>query len=232
MLYLFLYFLILSFVSEFEIGKLFDGRSFLALLAGALLLTLPFCYRGMKLEDVSSVFGNKSVDAGLIQVFLLVFIRLSDDRAYEGLLPDLAMCFRPMLYAFCIRTVLEREGGDYDGEKKDDKKDGKPEQGGAEISAAENGGADIPVAPEAVTAQDCLAAGLTNRETEIALLVCRGRSNREIAQELFISEMTVKKHISNIFEKTGIGKREALRDAVGQFSSRTHVHSPEPPGKR
>ena len=187
--YLLLYLLILSFVTEFEIGRLFDARSFLAMLAGSFLLTLPFCRKGMRAEEFFTVFGSRSIDAGLIQVFLLVFIRLSDERAYEGLLPDLAMCFRPMLYAFCFRMILDREDG-----KKDD-----------ESSGGHTG---------ELTMAACLAAGLTNREAEIALLVCRGRSNREIGQELFISETTVKKHLSNMFEKTGIKKREELRQAI------------------
>lgn len=53
--------------------------------------------------------------------------------------------------------------------------------------------------------------GLTKRESEIALLICNGCSNREIAEEFVISETTVKKHVSNIFEKTGIEKREELK---------------------
>ncbi|RAZ24636.1 hypothetical protein DK853_50395, partial [Klebsiella oxytoca] len=45
---------------------------------------------------------------------------------------------------------------------------------------------------------------LTRRETEITQLILQGKTNAEIAEELFISETTVKKHVSNIFEKTGI----------------------------
>lgn len=36
--------------------------------------------------------------------------------------------------------------------------------------------------------------------------------NAEIAEELFISETTVKKHMSNIFAKPGISKREQIRN--------------------
>ena len=43
---------------------------------------------------------------------------------------------------------------------------------------------------------------------------CRRCSNREIAEELVISEMTVKKYVSNIFEKTGIRRREELQEAL------------------
>lgn len=52
--------------------------------------------------------------------------------------------------------------------------------------------------------------GLTKRELEIVGLIAEGKSNGEIAGVLFISEATVKKHISNIFEKTGASRREEL----------------------
>jgi DNA-binding NarL/FixJ family response regulator len=51
------------------------------------------------------------------------------------------------------------------------------------------------------------AAGLSARELEVLGLVSRGRSNKEIATELFISENTVARHIQNIFGKLGVGSR-------------------------
>lgn len=44
---------------------------------------------------------------------------------------------------------------------------------------------------------------LSERELEILLLICRGLSNHEIADQLFISKRTVDKHRANIMEKTG-----------------------------
>jgi class 3 adenylate cyclase/DNA-binding CsgD family transcriptional regulator len=49
--------------------------------------------------------------------------------------------------------------------------------------------------------------GLTKREVEVLRLIAGGRSNREIADELAISLNTVLRHVSNIFDKTGVANR-------------------------
>jgi LuxR family maltose regulon positive regulatory protein len=55
---------------------------------------------------------------------------------------------------------------------------------------------------------------LTPRETEVLQLVARGRTNAEIAQDLFISVNTVKRHLNNIFMKLGVTTRiQAVRVA-------------------
>lgn len=48
---------------------------------------------------------------------------------------------------------------------------------------------------------------LTNREMEVLLLMAQGKSNQEIADELFISLKTVKVHVSNILSKLGVQDR-------------------------
>ncbi|MDA1279588.1 MAG: DUF2791 family P-loop domain-containing protein [Chloroflexi bacterium] len=58
-------------------------------------------------------------------------------------------------------------------------------------------------------------AGLTKREVEVVQLVADGKSNPEIAEELFISLNTVIRHMSHIFEKLGVSSRtEAALEAV------------------
>jgi DNA-binding CsgD family transcriptional regulator len=52
--------------------------------------------------------------------------------------------------------------------------------------------------------------GLSEREIEILILVHRGRLNKEIAAELHISIDTVKKHLYNVFKKTGVRNRVQL----------------------
>lgn len=49
--------------------------------------------------------------------------------------------------------------------------------------------------------------GLTRREFDVLRLVARGDNNRSIAQKLFISEKTVKNHLTNIFQKLGVDDR-------------------------
>ena len=61
----------------------------------------------------------------------------------------------------------------------------------------------VQVATLADTADGALPDGLTMREAEVLRLMASGRSNPEIAEELFVSEATVKTHVNHIFAKTG-----------------------------
>jgi len=53
------------------------------------------------------------------------------------------------------------------------------------------------------------AAGLTARQLQVVRLVAEGRTNREIAAALVLSEKTVARHLSNIFTKIGVPSRAA-----------------------
>jgi DNA-binding NarL/FixJ family response regulator len=56
--------------------------------------------------------------------------------------------------------------------------------------------------------------GLTDRETAILRCIALGRSNRSIAKELWVTEQTVKFHLTNIYRKLGAANRtEAARHA-------------------
>ena len=59
--------------------------------------------------------------------------------------------------------------------------------------------------------------GLTSREVEVLRLIVKGKSNPQIADELFISAKTVGNHVSNILNKTDSSSRsEAAAYAVRQ----------------
>ena len=53
------------------------------------------------------------------------------------------------------------------------------------------------------------SAGLTAREVEVLRLVAAGKTNRAVAADLVISEKTVARHLSNIFDKLGVSSRAA-----------------------
>ena len=66
---------------------------------------------------------------------------------------------------------------------------------------------------------------LTPRESDVLRLIAAGKSNREIARALYVSEATVKTHVNRIFAKTGSRDRaQAMRYAY------THGYA-EPPGR-
>jgi predicted ATPase/DNA-binding CsgD family transcriptional regulator len=57
---------------------------------------------------------------------------------------------------------------------------------------------------------------LTAREREVAALVAAGKSNRAIAEDLFISERTVESHVESIFSKLGFSTRAQVGAYIGQ----------------
>lgn len=68
---------------------------------------------------------------------------------------------------------------------------------------------ELGVATKYSTAPKNLPLGLTKREVEVLQQVAKGITNREIAQELVISERTVAHHLEHIYNKIGISSRAA-----------------------
>jgi DNA-binding NarL/FixJ family response regulator len=83
---------------------------------------------------------------------------------------------------------------------------------GAALDASEVAGRGRAVLPN----------GLTEREAQVLALVAAGCTNRQIADELFLSQKTVARHISNIFTKIGV----TTRTAAARFAFEHGVASP------
>lgn len=65
----------------------------------------------------------------------------------------------------------------------------------------------------------CSQYHFSTRERDIIQMILKGKSNKEIEQELFISPHTVKNHIYHIFQKAGINSRGQLMSMILQSSS-------------
>jgi DNA-binding NarL/FixJ family response regulator len=75
------------------------------------------------------------------------------------------------------------------------------------IQSVHRGRSRIPAAVAERLAERLAGNTLTERETEVLRTIVAGKSNKEIAAALFISEATVKTHINNLLSKLGVADR-------------------------
>lgn len=211
-----LYLILVSLFLGLRIGELLDIGQILLVFAGGMMLYMAGMEKGdwrKRRKPDWKMLARDAVYASFIVTFVLLFLMLSEGRmaggegdlaegmAYDGtvgakarsFMRGIALNMRPLLYGICIWIAL---GGDE--EKKRDPGRKKETE-------------------EAWTAQEAfrrfLELGLTRREAEIAVQVCKGLGNKEIGLELNISEATVKKHISHIFEKLDVEKRQEIMES-------------------
>jgi DNA-binding NarL/FixJ family response regulator len=71
--------------------------------------------------------------------------------------------------------------------------------------------------PPAPALERAKPAGLTRRELQILRLVAAGRSNGQVGAQLWVTEQTVKFHLSNVYRKLGVANRT-------QASRHAHLH--------
>ena len=69
-------------------------------------------------------------------------------------------------------------------------------------------GSDDQSVHRSFLSNQALVEPLTNREIEILLILSKGLSNQEIAERLFISPETVKRHLYNIYQKFDVKNRQ------------------------
>lgn len=196
------YLLLLCYLLGTEAVLLLSPKHIGMFLLGCIILCLPSLERKTGWREFGEIFRKNAIMAGYLETVVLLFAGVNQRKMAEGeFLREFALSLRPVFYGFVCHLILRGE----ELTEKDSAKDGagrenSPQDGSLKKTSAEK---KMEQKPD--------LSGLTRQEKLIADLVSRGLTNREIGEELCISETTVKKHISNIFEKTGISSRRELR---------------------
>ena len=190
-----LYLLILCFLLKAKTVLLFSPKHIGMFILGCVLLCIPYLEKDMKWKGVGTLFKKNAITAGYLETFMLIFASMAGKEVeLEGLAAELALDLRPLFYGFVCYMLLKEEEEPYEG--------GEKEAQGGEKTAEQEKLNEIKEEPD--------LPKLTRQEKIIVEMIKQGLSNREIGEELYISESTVKKHVSNIFAKLGISSRKEL----------------------
>lgn len=187
------YLLLLCMLLGFRLKYLIDIKQLILVAAGGIILSLPsLSWKKLKKPSKTELvlWADCALYASFLETFVLLFILLSNVKNTEQLFDGLAFHLRPLLYGFCIWHIF----------------------GSAQVQQVEKEEVSnsVPLLSASESYHVFQRLGLTKRESEVAVLVCQGLGNGEIADQLSIAEATVKRHVSNIFEKFQINKREQV----------------------
>jgi DNA-binding CsgD family transcriptional regulator len=182
---LLLYTFLLAVLLRFDMARMVQPVPLLSVLAGMVILTAFQYKKGITWGRVVLLARWNAFVAGLLTTLLQLLSLLTDGHAG---MEALAGRLIPLVYGSLICLVIDLI----------------QVPRGDETSASEQ---DDPFSAE--TAQPLLVQrGFSPRECHVALALLRGRTNKEIAAELYISEATVKKHIQNMYKKCGAADRQ------------------------
>jgi DNA-binding NarL/FixJ family response regulator len=159
-----------------------------------------------ELEAIAGDFASPALSAAALSTRGRVQLA-SDDSAASATLRRAADAWRELDVPYEVATarmlqgVACRRAGDDDG-------------AAASIGAAQAIFERLGATPESEPAPSAsesrpLPMGLTEREAEVLRLVATGKTNKDVAAVLFLSEKTVSRHLSNIFTKIGVSSRAA-----------------------
>ena len=160
---------------------------------------------------LDGIAATERITAGFPGTRVVVLTTYADDESIHGALRAGALGYltKDSGRAEITRAVLAAAAGQsvLDGEVQ--RRLVAAVTGGGENAGGRTSG-PTPDQPEEGAAPD----DLTARELEVLRLIAAGRSNSDIAKELFVSAATVKTHINHVFAKTGVRDRsQAVRYA-------------------
>lgn len=180
------YLCILLAAAGFHWKELFNLKLFLLVAAGMVCLSVPELRR--ERHRPSGILAKNAISAGILQSFLFILAGGSQNIG-TAVTYQTVLCFRPLFYGYCLYVLLHTE---------------------SDVSAPPKTEPTDASSPPDDNYRRLRSLGLTQREAEISVLMLEGWSNGEIAGSLSIAETTVKKHVSNIFQKLEISRREQL----------------------
>ena len=162
-----------------------------------------------ELAGIATVYTTPGVQAELAAARGAVALSGGDPATALPLLRSAARCWREIDAPYAVATVSALIGqacrtlGDEDAAE-------------VELEFARSTFARLGARPDLQRMEELLhptqavgPSGLSVREIEVLRLVAAGRTNQAIASELYVSERTVHRHISNIFDKLGVHSRTA-----------------------
>lgn len=181
-----IYLLLLCYLLRTEAILLFSPKHIGMFLLGCIILCLPYFERKTGLNDFREIFQKNAIMAGYLETFMLIFVSLNQNKL---MLNDLVLNLRPLFYGFVCYMILK--------ENKSCKKDENEKKKTDRLEKEDKSTLEL--------------SKLTRQEKQVVEMIRKGLTNREIGEELCISETTVKKHVSNIFGKLEISSRKELR---------------------
>ena len=144
--------------------------------------------KNKKLSPVKILSQSALIWGGFITVIKLLLLTYLIEQAGPDFLVKIFVSFRPLLLGVLVKIVC------IPFEKHGKKEDNEVLQNAASPSPA--------------------SELLSRREKEVAILAARGYTNTQIADELYISVATVKRHLATIFEKLKINSRRELKNIL------------------
>lgn len=207
-----IYLILVLSLSGFDLVILIDLKSIVLVVLGTIFLSLSSIKRGMKKQDISSILSWNAIVVSYLTTFIFLFMSLSTLKSMDYLLREIALNCRTLLYGFIIFVLLKSD--EKERIEKNVMHDNKGRDNRLHLNSENE--ENIAEVQTNLSAEDIYymfrELGLTQRESEIARLAKSGLSNKEIADEMYIAESTVKKHMSHIFEKLQLSNRENLKN--------------------